>query len=185
MDNEEVPVVSAPALKKDTPPTESIEIPQYGMWIGFLYVLYFISLYVWSTSFGNIVHELVNRYVKDALELEEVNRSLGMLLGSNYVINWSLSAIVVFYPVFAISHLVIAHFILKKPQTLNIKVRKLLIYITLAGTFLIGCWRLVKFVYAFLDGTVTFKTFLHFAVTLSIAGIIFGFYFWQIKRDKD
>lgn len=160
------------------------EIPQYGMWIGFLYILYFICLYVWATSFGNIVHEIVNRYITDPLELEEAKRAFFGYWGGDFIIKWSLSALIVFYPVFAFIHLLIQQFIIKRAETVNIRARKILIYITLVGTFLISCYQLTKFVYGFLNGTITFKTFVHFAVTLSIAGLIFIYYFFQIRKDK-
>lgn len=165
--------------------TEVLEIPQFGMWVGFLYIIYFIALYVWATSFGNILHEIVNRYVKDALELEEARRSFFGFWGTEYVIKWSLAALVIFYPVFVFVHLLTVRLVNNRPETINIRVRKILIYITLIGTFLISSYQLVKFVYSFLDGTITFKTFVHFGVTLGIAGIIFIYYFFQVRKDKN
>jgi len=177
---------STPPAPAPKPVAKTIpEIPQFGMWIGFLYIIYFIALYVWATSFGNILHEIVNRYIQDVLELEEAKRAFMGLLGRDYIIRWSLSALVIFYPVFAFVHLLIQHYIVKSPETVNIRVRKILIYVTLIGTLLISCYQLVKFVYSFLDGTITLKTFIHFGVTLTIAGMIFIYYFFQIRKDKN
>lgn len=161
------------------------EIPQFGMWIGFLYIIYFIALYVWATSFGNILHEIINRYVQDALELEEASRAYMSFWNRDYIIKWSLSALIIFYPVFAFTHLLIQRYIGGRPETVNIRVRKILIYVILIGTLLVSCYQLVKFVYTYLNGTITLKTFVHFGVTLSIASLIFIYYFFQIKRDKN
>lgn len=175
-----------PTIQKAPLPKPAVsEIPQLGMFIGFLYIIYFIALYAWATSFGNILHEVVNRYIHDALEVEEARRAFFGFWAQDYVIKWSLSTLVIFYPVFALVHLLIQHFIINRPETINIRVRKILIYLTLTGTFLVSCYQLVKFVYAFLDGTVTFKTFVHFSLTLSIASLIFIYYFFQIKKDKN
>jgi len=168
--------------KPFTQPTA--EIPQFGMWMGFLYIIYFIALYVWATSFGNILHGIVNRYIQDALELAEASRSFGFWT-PDYIIRWSLSALIIFYPIFVFTHLLIQHYVVSRQETVNIRVRKILIYITLIGTMLISCYQLAKFVYSYLNGTITLKTFVHFGVTLSIAGLIFIYYFFQIKRDKN
>src|SRR4030042_6278264 len=142
------------------------------MWVGFLYIIYFIALYVWATSFGNILHELVNRHVQDALELEEASRSYMSFWNRDYIIRWALSGLIIFYPVFAFIHILIQRYFENRPEIVNIRVRKILIYITLIGTFLIACWQLSKFVYTYLNGTVTLKTFVHFGVTLLIASLI-------------
>ena len=188
------PIVGTQSLRSQSTPSIPVfkpvakpvpEIPQFGMWIGFLYIIYFIALYAWATSFGNILHEIVNRYLQDALELEEASRSYMSFWSRDYVIRWSLSALIIFYPVFAFTHLLVQRYLTSRPETVNIRVRKILIYITLIGTLLIACWQLAKFVYTYLNGTVTLKTFVHFGVTLSIASLIFIYYFLQIKRDKN
>ena len=178
---------AAPSTLTPKPVAKPVsEIPQFGMWIGFLYIIYFIALYAWATSFGNIVHELVNRYVQDALELEEASRSyISYFWGRDYIIKWSLSTLFIFYPVFVLVHILVQRYLENRPETVNIRVRKILIYVTLIGTLVIACWQLVKFVYTYLNGTVTLKTFTHFGVTLSIAALIFVYYFLQIRRDKE
>lgn len=171
-------------LKVEDSPKSVVETPQFGMWVGFLYIVYFISLYVWATSFGNILHEVVNRWVPDALEVEEASRSF-WYWGRDSIIRWSLSALLIFYPAFVLVHLLIAHLVLTRPETVNIRARKILIYITLVGTFLVSCYQLVKFVYAFLDGSISVRTMAHVGVTLTIAGLIFIYYLLQVRRDKD
>lgn len=176
------------AVRKPQPSNLAIrpvvdEIPQFGMWVGFLYIIYFISLYVWATSVGNILHEFVNRYVKDALETEEAIRSFGYF-GADYIIRWSLASLIIFYPIFALVHLVIAHMMVVQPETVNIRVRKILIYITLIGTFLISSYQLVKFVYTYLDGSTSMRVFAHFATTTAITTLIFLVYCFQIRKDK-
>ena len=176
---------SVQPISLNNPPKTIIEeTPQFGMWVGFLYIIYFIALYVWATSFGNILHEIVNRYIHDPLEVEEALRAFWGFWGRDYLIKWSLAAMIVFYPVFAVVHILIQRFMISRPEIVNIRARKILIYITLVGTFLISCYQLVKFVYSYLDGTITLKTFVHFGVTLAIASLIFIYYFLQIKVDK-
>jgi hypothetical protein len=160
------------------------EIPQFGMWIGFLYILYFIALYVWATSFGNIFHEVVNRYVPAALESEEARRGY-MYFGADSIVRWSLASMLIFYPIFATIHLFISRLRITRPETVNIRVRKILIYITLVGTALISAWQLVKFVFAFLNGSIDTRTMAHVGVTLLISIVIFISYLMQVRRDRN
>ena len=169
-----------PALKIQT----VNEVPQFGMWIGFFYILYFVALYVWATSFGNIMHEVVNRYIPAALESEEARRGY-LYFGADSIIRWSLASMLVFFPIFATIHLYISRLGMTRPETVNIRVRKILIYITLVGTALISSWQLVKFVFAFFDGSINMRTMAHVGVTLSISIVIFISYLMQVRRDRN
>lgn len=177
-----MPELQQSANQVITPRTNFQEFPQFGMWVGFLYIIYFISLYVWATSFGYIVHEIVNRYVPDALEIEEARRVFGYF-GDN-IIRWSLASLIIFYPVFVFTHILIQRLKLRKPEIVNIRARKILIYITLIGTFWVSSFQLVKFIYAFLDGSVSTRTISHFAVTTAIASVIFVLYFFEVRKDR-
>lgn len=173
-----------PTLNATSQVNDSIkEIPQFGMWVGFFYILYFIALYVWATSFGNILHELVNRYIPAALEIEEARRGY-LYFGADLIIRWSLASMLIFYPIFAAIHLYISRLGMTRPETVNIKVRKILIYITLVGTAVISSWQLVKFVFAFLDGSIDMRTIAHVCVTLLISIVIFVSYLMQVRRDR-
>ena len=139
-------------------------------------------MYVWASSFGDILHEVVNRYVPDALQTEEARRAFGYIT-SDYIIRWSLASLIIFYPVFAFCHLLIARLMLTRLETVNIRVRKILIYTTLIGTFLVSSFQLVKFLYSFLDGSISTRTMAHFGVTTTISMLIFICYFFQIRKD--
>ena len=181
MDNQSAPAQITPQQMVPKPAVS--EIPQFGMWVGFLYIVYFIALYVWATSFGNILHEVVNRYVPDALEKEESLRYF-YYFGRDNIIRWSLASIIIFYPIFVLIHLLIERLKINRSEVINIRARKILIYITLVGTLLIACYQLVKFVYAFLDGSMSTRTVSHFGVTLTIAVLIFVFYVFQVRKDR-
>lgn len=165
---------------------QEIEYPQFGMWVGFLYVIYFIALYVFATSFGSILHEYINRYISDPLEVEQVKRSLFGIFGdlSSVWLRSYLSALVIGYPVFAFLHLYLASLKKQRFEVVNIRARKIFIYITLIGSFWIGCYQLIKFVYTFLDGSISTRTLAHLAVTFSIVSIIFVYYLFQVGKDR-
>jgi len=69
----------------------------------------------------------------------------------------------------------------KKPAIRNIRIRKQLIYITLVVTFLIMLGHIVATIYGFLDGKTTLNSLGHLAVTLLVAGSIFGYLLMKAK----
>lgn len=165
-----------------------IHNPNVGMWVGFIHVVFFISLYFLATSSANILHEAVNRFVKDPLELETATRSyLGLFgIGSfkDYWLRYNLAALIVSFPIFISLFVYIERLISSNKGIADIRIRHLLIYISLVGTFLFFNYALIKVLYAFLDGSLNTRSILHMLVTVSISLIIFVYYLFAVKGDR-
>lgn len=159
-----------------------------GMWVGFLHVVFFISLYFLATSSASILHEAVNRFVKDPLELETAARSyLGLFSISSfkeYWLRYSLASLIVSYPIFTFLFILIKRLEMKRPEAGNFRIRHLLIYITLTVTFIFFNYAFIKVLYAYLDGSLTMRSILHMVVTVSISFVIFVYYLFAIKEDR-
>lgn len=69
-------------------------------------------------------------------------------------------------------------------MTRNLRSRKILIYITLIGTFLILLGNVIVTCYDLLAGNITENIIRHLLVTLLIAGPIFFYFFSEVKNDK-
>src|SRR5438477_11283651 len=80
------------ALSPPPPPP----IAHVGMWTGFLYILFFISLYVLETSVGGVFHQMVDKMIPDIKTLNDYTRS------DNSLLRGFVAAIIVSYPIFAI-----------------------------------------------------------------------------------
>lgn len=160
------------------PPPPPPPVAHVGMWTGFLYILFFISLYVLATSVGGIFHQMVDRLMPDIKTTYSYTRS------DNSLLRGFTAAIIVSYPIFVIIALVLKKQLTKQPAVRNLRSRKLLIYITLIGTFLIMLCHVIFSIYSFLSGSLTGNAFLHLLVTFLIAGSIFGFFINEVKYDR-
>lgn len=151
----------------------------FGMWVGFLYVILFISLYVSATALGGILHYAVDDYIKD--NLDTVNASLYF---GQYLMQIYLASLIVGFPIFASLFLMLKNQVLKNPAVKGLKIRKILLYFTLIGTFLIMIGHLIGTVYNFLGGTITSRAMAHLGVTFLVAGSIFIYFLIDVWEDR-
>lgn len=157
--------------------------PHFGMWIGFLYVILFISLYVTATSFAGILHYAVNDYVPDALDqVTSSSSSYRYVYGG--IMQGLLACLIVGFPIFAALFLFLKHQTISNPQIKGLRIRKLLIYLTLIGTFLILLGHIITTVYSFLGGTVTMRALAHLGITFLVAGGIFVYFLMDVLGDR-
>lgn len=164
-------------LNKATPLPESV-----GMWDAFEHVLMFISMYVFASSSSMLLHTFVDTWLPDVTTTNSMYNSyndLGSVLTRAY-----LSAIIVSFPIFAFLFLRITKHTKLNPTIRSLKLRKSLIYITLTVTFIILIWKLINTVYTMLSGNIGVNFLLHFVITVSVSGLIFAYYFLQVKEDR-
>ncbi|MFA5129897.1 MAG: DUF5671 domain-containing protein [Patescibacteria group bacterium] len=145
----------------------------------FLYLLLFLTLYVTAISLGMLIFQLINVWLPDALMpiYVEVNRL--------NIIRQSTASLIIAYPIFMWMTLLLRKGIKKDPEKRASKIRKWLTYITLflaAGT-IIG--DLIALVYNLLNGDLTLRFILKILTIGGIAGLVFGYYLWEMKRDKE
>lgn len=165
------------------PPT----ISHVGMWTGFLYILFFISLYVLATAVGGILHTWVDKAVPSVVSSNgdfSANDLSFFFFDAPTVTRGYLAAIIVSYPLFLVLALVLKKQLVTQPLVRNLRSRKLLIYITLVITFLIMLGNIVTTCYNFLAGTITGNGLGHVAVTLLLTGGIFWYFISEVKNDR-
>lgn len=152
-----------------------------SMWDSFQHILLFISLYVMATSIALILHFFVDKYFPGV-----ANNLASSYLDSynSTLLKGETAALIVSYPIYAFFFLIISKRTLIRPQTRNLKSRKLLIYLTLIATFIIVLVNVISIVFSLLGGNVTINFFLHFLTTISVSGAIFGYYLYQVKEDR-
>lgn len=179
-DVESALVPTPPPSIPTPPPPVAVHL---GMWVGFLYVIFFISLYVTATSMGGLFHQWIDDAIKDPSKQS---------LSYSYTSNWDetltkmyIASLVVAFPIFLSLALMLKRQIIKQPQVKNLRSRKILIYITLVGTFLIMIYNVITTVYGFLDGSLTLNSMGHVGVTLLVAGSIFAYFINEVKHDRN
>lgn len=172
--------VTAALMQTQDVPVPPPPVPHVGMWTGFLYILFFISLYVLATSIGGILHTWVDKAFPSPN-----NNSSFFTFDTASVVRGYIAAIIVSYPLFTLLAIILKKQLIKQAAVKNLRSRKLLIYITLIGTFLIMLGNVISAIYDFLSGTVTGNAIRHLLITLLIAGSIFIYFLSEVKHDRN
>lgn len=162
----------------------SISVPpppaqHFGMWIAFLYIILFISLYVFAVAFAGIAHYAVDEHIKDDLDTLNYAYYAGQYLMQTY-----LSCLIVGFPVFGFLFIFLKLQVQKNPAIKGLRVRKILIYMTLVGTFLLLMGHIIGTVYNLLGGSVTLRAVAHLGVTFFVAGSIFVYFLLDVWGDR-
>ena len=146
----------------------------------FLHLLAIITLYTSAISFLVLIFQYVNVLFPDPLEFA---MGYHMRLGSYGAIRWSIASLIVVFPVYLIT----SWFLNKgysTPSKRNLWIRKWLIYFTLFAAALIIIGDLVTLINRLLEGELTIRFILKVMAVLFVAGSVFGYYLWDIKRYK-
>jgi len=166
-----------------TPPSSASQPKgSLTMWDAFEHILLFISLYVLATSLALTLHYFVDKWFS-GIGSDSSSYSwwggFGEVLLRGY-----LAALIVSFPLFAFLFTLITQRTMRNPALRSLGARKVLIYLTLIGTFIIMLCNVIATVFAFLNGNVTFNFGLHFLVTVGISGYIFAYYVDQVREDR-
>ncbi len=144
----------------------------------FLYLVLFATLYVAAWNLGSLLFDLINRAFPDAADpAYQVSR-----LAES--IRWSTSSVIIAFPVF----LYVAHYLGRELARSPIKrlsaVRRWLTYLTLfiAAVVLVG--DMITLVNNVLGGELSVRFILKVVVAAVIAGTIFGYYLFDLRREE-
>ena len=144
----------------------------------FMYVVMFATLIVSAYNLGDLCFDLINYALPDTARRPAAEAF------ALQTIRWSLSALIVAFPVFLYAATLIRRDIARDPTKRTLKVRRQLTYVMLfiAACVLIG--DLIAVVYTFLGGELTVRFVLKVAVVALIAGTVFGYYRWDLGEDE-
>ena len=142
----------------------------------FLYLVQFTTLYISAYYLGNLFFQIIDRAFPDpANPTGEYARQ---------AIRWSVSSVVVAFPVFLYVSWATNRAIQTDPNKRSSKVRRWLTYLTLfnAASFLIGDF--ITLVYNLLGGDLTVRFGLKVLTIAVIAGTIFWYYLSDLRLDE-
>ncbi|MFB6212686.1 MAG: DUF5671 domain-containing protein [Candidatus Magasanikbacteria bacterium] len=140
----------------------------------FLYILSIASLYFSVGAFLNLVFTLINVSVPDP-----ANPVYGV--GSS--LRWSISLLLVLFPVYLWSIKKIHELIQKNPKSKNYRIRKWLVNLTLflAGGIILG--DLITLINNFLSGELTIRFILKVLAVLIVFSAVFGYYKFEAQKN--
>ena len=143
----------------------------------FLYLVLFATLYVTAYHLGSLLFDLINRAFPDP-EMTEFGRHVGRSM------RWSIASVIIAFPVFVYVARHLGRELARNPVKRLSAVRRWLTYLTLflAATVLIG--DMITLVYNVLGGELGIRFVLKVLVVAVIAGTIFGYYLWDMRREE-
>ncbi len=143
----------------------------------FLYLVLFTTLYVSAYDVGSLVFEFIDRAFPDPAARTAAEWSLTR-------IRWSVSQLIIAFPVFLYVSAVVSRSIARDPVKRTSRVRKWLTYVTLFITAMIIIADLSGLIYQLLGGELTVRFLLKVATVGVIAGVIFGYYLWDLRGEE-
>ncbi len=143
----------------------------------FMYVLLFTTLILGGYNLGALLFELIDRAFPDPGAASFAQPTL-------QAIRWSLSSLIVTFPIFLFVASLIARSVRREPTKRTSKVRRQLTYGTLfiASCVLIG--DVISVIYRFLGGELTIRFTLKVLTVGAIAGTVFAYYLSELRADE-
>jgi len=148
---------------------------QHNAKYAFYYILYLVALIFMSLGVGMIVFGIIDRTVPDALNLVS-----GSVDGQ---LKFAISALVITTPIFYLIINLIYRGLRKEELSKESGIRRWLTYFTVLVSALIILGVFIGVINSFLSGDLTSQFILKALAMLVIAGLVFSFYFYDIKRQ--
>lgn len=142
----------------------------------FLYLVLFCSLYTVAFNVTSLSFDIINRLLVD------VTQSLSPRWRDS--VRFSVSALLVAFPVFVYLSRVIARGVRNDPAKRASRVRKWLTYLTLFVAALALMCDVITLVYNVLGGEATTRFVLKVLVVAVVAGTVFCYYLWDLRAEE-
>lgn len=142
----------------------------------FLHLLAIIALYASAAAFLVMIFQYINVLIPDLLT--HGYYQLQSYYGS---IRWSISSLIVIFPVYAWAGYYLNKIYSREPEKRNLRIRKWLLNFTVFAAALIIIGDLVTLIYNFLGGDITSRFVLKIAAVFFVAVSVFFYYFWELK----
>lgn len=143
----------------------------------FLHLLAVVTLYWSAVSFVTLLWQYINYFFPDVLN--DYYRYEGFA----GPIRFAVSSLIIVFPVFILISWYLNKIYAKESQVRESKIRKWLIYLTLFITSLVIIGDLIAVINTFLGGEITIRFILKAFSVLLVAGIIFGYYLDDVRRE--
>src|SRR3989344_7067043 len=142
----------------------------------FLHFLAIIALYASTAAFLVLLFQYINVLIPDLLE-----RGLYQLQNYYGSIRWSISSLIIIFPVYVWAGYYLNKIYFLEPEKRNLRIRKWLLNFTVFAAALIIIGDLVTLIYNFLGGDITARFVFKIAAVFFVAAAVFFYYFWELK----
>ncbi len=138
----------------------------------FLYLLTIITLYVSLWRLIELWFQYINTLLPDNLS--------GLMVPGD--MRFSIAALIVVFPVYIGLTWFLRKDVIAHPEKRNLRVRKWLLNFTLFLAALTIIVDLITLINNFLNGELTMRFLLKVIAVFLVAGAVFGYYFWDLRR---
>ncbi len=145
----------------------------------FLHLLSIVTLYWSAISFVALLWQYINYFFPDIL-----NEYYRYRIGFAGPIRFAVSSLIIVFPVFILVSWYLNKIYTREAQVRESKIRKWLIYLTLFIASLVIIGDLITIINIFLGGEITTRFVLKALSVLLVAGLIFGYYLDDVRREK-
>ncbi len=142
----------------------------------FLHLLNIFTFYLSVISFITLYIQYISALFPDPLDFYFTSMANSVRL--------STSILVIAIPVYILTSWLLGKDLASKPERRELKLRKWLTYFTLFISAVTIIVDLIMFVFSFLSGELTVQFFLKVFVVLLVAGAVFGYYVWDLRRKE-
>jgi hypothetical protein len=145
----------------------------------FMYIIVLATMVLCAYQFGSLLFEIIDRLVPDAMDAR------GYSPPGNAAIRWSVSTLIVAFPVFVFMSRLVNRSASLDPTKRASRIRRRLTYIVLFVACCVLIGDLTTLVYYFLGGEVTLRFLLKILTVAAIAGAVFLHYFWELRAAEE
>lgn len=143
----------------------------------FAYLLTFVMLYIAVVSFIALLWQIINVQLPDPARF--------YYQGSYDAMRNAIASLIVVWPVFLLMSRYLHRDMRQNPEKADIWVRRWLTYLTLFVAAMTMIVDLITLINSFLSGELSLSFALKVVVILCVAGAVFGYEFWDLKRAPE
>jgi hypothetical protein len=144
----------------------------------FLYLTLFTTLYLAAYHLGSLLFKLIEQAWPDPADPEYVVMNLAAS------IRWSTASVIIAFPVFLFIARHLGRELARSPAKRLSAVRRWLTYLTLFVAAVVLIVDMTTLVNNVLGGELTLRFLLKVLVAAAIAGTVFGYYLWDLRREE-
>lgn len=141
----------------------------------FLYLLSLVSLVFVSTSVGMVIFQLINKFITDPIHTESFDQG---------VLKFAVAALIIAGPIYFLAARHINSSLETGRLSLQSAIRRWLTYLILLIVSVVMIGWLIGMISSYMNGDLTLKFGLKALSSLAIAGIIAGYYWYDIRREQ-
>ncbi len=153
-------------------------LPTVSIREAFMYVLMFATLFVSAYSLGDLLFDIISRTLPDPADARFTQ------LSTLQAIRWSLSCLIVGFPIFVWLAWLISRLVRLDPTKRASRIRRQLTYFTLFVAACVLIADVITVIYSFLGGELTTRFVLKVITVGVISGTVFGYYLSDLRVDE-